>query len=830
MDRVLLDTCEVDLLLGRVYRSEEELPLTSRECELFAYLVAREGQDVHRTELLTEVWGYAPTAQTRAIDQMIRKLRDKLEADRGRPRHLLTVIGVGYRFEGLRPASERYGDPFVGRAELLDTLHARLARPGAVWLHGPPGAGKTRLAWELLQSRPGWFCELAGSRSETEVVERVAAALGVTLERGATAEQRLQQVGAALATRMGLLVLDNAEPLDLGGVLPRWLAAAPQLRVVVTSQHPVAAAQRVAVPGLGDSGPVLFLARARARWGALTIEPAEVALLCARLDGLPLAIELAAARVRLLSVRDMLARLDRQLALLRRTDQAGPHATLEAAIRWAWDLLDDRDRDTLSRLAVFPGGFEAEAAEVVLGADALDRVDRVEQTALVQATRAGADVRLRLYEAVRAFVLVHRPPPSEAWSAHLDHRLVTDLEPVELGNTLAALDWAIDHAPDRAASLLARLLKAPAWQAPLGERLARVQAVLAAGATGEDAEHLVAHQVRLVWVLDRRDEATELAVAGMAQARTANGRARITHMWALLLLDDEPEEALRVIDDVLDQVEPASHLAFTSLRTRALALRALGRRGDAITTLEQAITNARARGHEGNLGDALLQLGQVAVIDGGPQAAAGPLTEAAAAYDRAGDTEGLALAASARAAMALELGRPASAEVDITTFEAHARHMSHREWLRGVAVLRANVALEAGQIDRALELLVAIDPRRAGPEARTMATALLSADRPADARAWLAEDHDHDEDRVLRACLRRLAGGDASALATAEAAATTPIHAAMVRAVRTGTADAAGHALAEDCLELRQLLRLVAHHGADPPQPVPGTPTTPGSS
>ncbi|MEQ1567952.1 MAG: winged helix-turn-helix domain-containing protein, partial [Myxococcota bacterium] len=156
-----LTGCEVDLETGEVTLGGRRSELTRREIELLVYLAARPDQDVSRAALQVDVWGYSPNAQTRAIDNMVRKLRSKVELDPDRPRHVCTVPG-GYRFVPARALAPdtRYGDRFVGREELLAATDAAL-RDGHLVLTGMPGVGKTRLGWEGVRRWGGRACGCA---------------------------------------------------------------------------------------------------------------------------------------------------------------------------------------------------------------------------------------------------------------------------------------------------------------------------------------------------------------------------------------------------------------------------------------------------------------------------------------------------------------------------------------------------------------------------------------------------------------------------------------------------------------------------------------------
>jgi predicted ATPase len=303
-----------------------------------------------------------------------------------------------------------------------------------VTILGAGGLGKTRLAHEVAGRSHApvvAVVELASVRSDDDVVLALASTLGI---REASTSARLADrarrpdVQARLVDRLGerptLLVLDNCEHVIEGAAdwTAELLAAVPGLRVLATSRSPLAiAAERVyaleplqagAVDASGSTtepGPAvqLFVERARAARPGAALPLAPIARLCDRLDGLPLAIELAAARVRVLSVEQIEARLENRFALLTGGDRAAPERqrTLRAVIAWSWALLAPAERAALPRLAWFVDGFGLEAAEAVLGTpDALDVLEGlIDQSLLAVGEDGLGRPRYRMLETVREF-------------------------------------------------------------------------------------------------------------------------------------------------------------------------------------------------------------------------------------------------------------------------------------------------------------------------------------------------------------------------------------------------------------------------------------------
>ncbi len=475
--RLRLSDGELDLTTGRFQRGPETRQLTDMETALIAYLAARPSTPVSQDELLAQVWGYAASVRSRAPYFTVRRLRAKIERDPAAPDHVLTVRGVGWRFvpvEGRAsaPASSASGVPsardrFFGRERERADLVALLGEARVVTLVGPGGMGKTRLAAEVARPLSATWCRLADVRDAGGLVATVAASLGLDRLDGG-AQQRIARVGDALAGRGAtVLVLDNFEQIAevAACVLEPWLDSAPGLRCLVTSRRRLAVRGERLLPvgPLDDAaGRALFADRAGALSAgeAYTQEPEAVAELVRRLDGAPLAIELAAARANVLRPSEMLPLLAARFRLLSspwsaRTER---HRTLRATLDWSWDLLQPWEKAALAQCAAFAGGFTLAAADSVV--DLSDHADAPWVVGAVQRlldqswlARTG-EGRFHLLESIRAY-LVTKPADAavlrachdrhSAWALRLGERECGRLNGPTASRAVARLGTELDN-------------------------------------------------------------------------------------------------------------------------------------------------------------------------------------------------------------------------------------------------------------------------------------------------------------------------------------------------------------------------------------------------
>lgn len=368
-------------------------------------------------------------------------------------------------------------DAFVGRRSTLAELSRRFDEGARlVSLLGIGGCGKTRVAmrfgWTRLGDFPGgvWFCDLAGARTPEGLFSAVAQGLDVPLGP----EDPLQQLGNALAGRGAcLVVLDNFEQLarHAEATLGRWLERAGAARFLVTSREVLGIAGEEAVflaPMVADDAQVLFLRRAAAArrdFQPSADDLAATAPLVQLLDGLPLAIELAAARVRTLPPRALLARMSERFKLLASSGgRLDRQATLRATFDWSWDLLSPAEKSALAQLAVFHGSFALDAAEAVIDlspfADAPWPLDVVQSLVDKSFVRALPQERFGLLGSVQAYALERLQAQDDAlgtgpqaWKAaqqrHGGHYAAlgptraTEQQAADLDNLVAATLWAV---------------------------------------------------------------------------------------------------------------------------------------------------------------------------------------------------------------------------------------------------------------------------------------------------------------------------------------------------------------------------------------------------
>jgi non-specific serine/threonine protein kinase len=611
---------------------------------------------------------------------------------------------------------------FVGRAQATADIAAQLAEYRLVTLTGPGGAGKTRLAGEVAKQVAGrfadgvWLAELAAVRDPAQVPAAVAAALGIHDLPVVAAADALAH---ALARRQLLLVLDNCEQVigAAAEVCGRLLLGADDVRVLATSRESlrIAGEARYRLGPLtlpapetpadqaGDESEAvtLFADRARRAEPGFILDQQTrktVAELVARLDGMPLAIELAAARVDALGVTQLLDRIDDRFVLLVDGDRLAEQRqrSLAAAVRWSYELLDDDEQRTFRALSAFPGPFTLAGAEVVAGPGAGLAVPRLVDRSLLVPPRAGPDGRTRyaMLETLRAYgagllaeagedgditaaLAGYAAEVAEQASVGLYTRTGEaaslrhlDAEDVTLRH---ALDWAMEHDPDTAVRLA--LSQAPLWS--IRGRLISQTPVLAAAAEYAEAG------------------SGEWCGARMLLAQAATYAS-------------DPLAALEHYDTVKsvleDQARPASWegpvLLSLCLDGRSAALLQMGRVAEAVDDGRRALAVARQVGSQGLEAAALACLGVAAWQAGDRDGALRIVREAQGIPDEFAG--GLYRALSSFIAMILtEVGDLAGAEQACAAGLASCRdvgdlmNLSGQLWNQAILDLRAGRAGDA---------------------------------------------------------------------------------------------------------------------------------------
>jgi predicted ATPase/DNA-binding SARP family transcriptional activator len=489
------DRVEADLVLG----GGPELV-----AELRALLAAHPLRERLYGQLMRALHaGGRPAEALTVYEEARRRLADELGAD---PSPELAALHLellqGTRADA-RPRVPLQLTRFVGREEELTRIRALLADAGSrlVTLTGPGGAGKTRLAVETATAHAHvCFVELAPVGDGAQIPYAVLGALGVREGFRGPATDGAGRLLAALEDRELLLVLDNCEHLveDAARLAALVLGACPGVRVLATSRESLGITGEVLVPVPPlppEPAERLFLDRASA------VRPdfpghARVADICAALDGLPLAIELAAARLRTLTPDELADRLDDRFRLLSRGDRskAPRHRTLRAVVEWSWDLLDEEERELARRLTVFSGGATLEAVEAVCGVPyPEDLLASLVEKSFLEVTEG----RYRMLETIRAFAAGTLTDADRLRDAHAGYflRLAEQAEPrlrgagqlpwlarltAEHGNLDTALRRLISTAPADALRLMAALTWFRRLRGLHGEQVPQARALLAA--------------------------------------------------------------------------------------------------------------------------------------------------------------------------------------------------------------------------------------------------------------------------------------------------------------------------------------------------------------
>ncbi|MFN2471280.1 MAG: BTAD domain-containing putative transcriptional regulator [Gaiellaceae bacterium] len=635
-------------------------------------------------EALVEHLGVEPGEELRGLERAILRQDASLAAPRRERQSKLPA-----------PASS-----LVGRGLERAAVTALLGRDDVrlLTLTGPGGTGKTRLALEAAaELAPGFvdgaaFVDLAPLDEPALVPATVARALDVVESEVATVE-RLKQ---ALRPRAMLLVLDNFERVDdAAPLVSELLSAAPDLKVLVTSrvvlrlsgEHeypvpPLRIPDRALVrdlEGLGRNEAVaLFVARARAVQHdfRLSRENAEaVAAICVDLDGLPLAIELAAARVTLHPPALLRERLEQRLEVLTGGPRDVPerHQTLRATIDWSYELLDPGERELFARLAVFAGGCSTDAVESVCEAPLETLETLLAHSLLQRETARGGEPRLRMLETVRAYARERLEESGEAERLRERHAAYflelaetlgaalwapvqgperggrLDRLEAEHDNLRAALAWAERHDPEVGLRIAAALCDFWADRSYLREALSSLERALAGAGSAPaplraKALHGACYVAFLQGEYERGDELGEASLALYRQLGDREGEGRTLHIrgWAAAHRGDV-EQAARLAGDSLALARELGHTrgVIVSLNGLANAAAAAGDRKRAVALYEEGLELAREHGDRVGQAGILGAWGGLAAEQGDDETAGRMLAESLVLCHQDGHTRGV---------------------------------------------------------------------------------------------------------------------------------------------------------------------------------------------
>ncbi|TDO41808.1 BTAD domain-containing putative transcriptional regulator [Paractinoplanes brasiliensis] len=508
--------------------------------------------------LLAEELGVEPGPQLREVEGRI------LRHDAGL---LLRDPGAAGPARLPRPLSS-----FVGREAELALLDTLVSAQRMVTVVGPAGAGKTRLTleWAARHGGDSWFVRLADVSDPARLAGSIGRAVGVADQPGDATTAVLRRLNGV----RGLLILDNGEHLTapLARIVNVLLAGAPGLRVLATSRRPLTASGEHVLPLAPlATGSAVDLLRDRIRavrptWAEDARDHASLRRIAVALDGIPLALELAAARTRVLNLHDVAERLDDRFALLGTVPDRllNPHETLFGAIGWSFGLLADAERELLVRLWPYEGGFALAAA----GPAGLDMLDSLVGQSLVEVDVDARPTRFRVLETVRAYCRAVDPTPRASRELHsatvramvadaaqallgagapratrelnrelanirvsVAHDLATT--PVDALRTATGLLWFWIRAGllDEGRRTLAAAMRAAGDAAPPDVAQARAaSAVLAyVGGDGDDARRLLAEAIRDWEATEGGDDTIQLAEMLYYQAlvQNPNGDARL---------------------------------------------------------------------------------------------------------------------------------------------------------------------------------------------------------------------------------------------------------------------------------------------------------------
>ena len=542
-------------------------------------------------ERLAEDLGIDPSPDLRDLEQRILEQDPTLDGPVAAPSAVLNSTLPARRTD------------LVGRVTDVETVLGLLTSSRLVTLTGVGGCGKTRLAIEVahqaIAAHPGgtYFVDLTRVTDNEGVLPAVAAGIGLEM----TASRDVAALVTQLRARQALVVVDNCEHVldGVADVLDELLERCPDLSILATSREAIAIEGELPwrVPSLdvgdaGSSAVELFVRRAREADTSFRMseeETADVIDICRRLDGIPLALELAAARTKTMTVAEIRQRLDDRFRLLSggRRRAAQRQQTLQGAVEWGYGLLSDDEKSMLRRLSVFQGGFDLADVPAVTGfteADSLDLVDSLVTKSLVDVSWArGSIVRRRLLETIRLFALekliaedeaeLTRERHYEAFAGQLHGRSAWEMERSaalrerserELDNFIAAIDWARETGRAKEAALTTARVNGPLfWTGAL----ARYRDLLEGQYDLEPAEEAIL-LVGRTSLLHSGDERAEAARLLSERARSIQTDEPVPDLvfTRLAEFDFAPVQGaakrLAVLDQMMSETDTSTPLAY----------------------------------------------------------------------------------------------------------------------------------------------------------------------------------------------------------------------------------------------------------------------------
>ncbi len=744
--------------------------------------------------------------------------------------HLALLRGETPREDGRRTNLREELTDFIGKDADLAAVGGLVARHRLTTLTGPGGSGKTRLAAEtaraVLDDLPdgAWMVELAAVGDDGDLAQATLAALGLrdALHGDAPDMEPIDRLVAAIREREALIVLDNCEHVieAAAAFAHRLLGECGRLRILATSREPLGITGEALWPVMPlavpepDAGPAaiasapavrLLRDRAAAVRGDLVIDAAALATMarvCRALDGMPLAIELAAARLRTMSLDQLAGRLDDRFRLLTGGSRTAlpRHRTLRAMVDWSWELLTAAEQAVLRRLAAFSGGASLEAAERVCSGDGVEPGQVLELlTALAEKSLlvpVGGDApRYRMLGTIKEYAAQRLAEAGETESARRAH---------------------LAHFTELAETAEPRLRSAEqlVWLAGLGAEHAEISAAMRGALAAGDAQAAMrlAAGAGLYWWLSRHraegvelvtaasalpgevDEATRGMVYTLLVAFLSSGGLSDEHQaeeWIhkayaisrrsrsggpLLELIVPLERMLREPDSVLSAWEPL--LGSEDPWVRALARFQLGKTrialghggSEADAHLEEALAQFRALGERFGISIALTELADRIAVRGEIAAACEYYEQAIAAVSEVGAVDDVIRMRTRQAQLHLLLGEEAACAAALAEAERRAEGVTWPETLAELALSKAGFAHRRGDAEEAHRQLAA--------------AAAVLGDRAEQPNVLAFTHH-------LRGCLAEDLGEAREHHAAACRAAAATGYAALIARVLVGVADLA---------------------------------------